>query len=308
MATKILNGRLKLKYDTIENWNNSDNQFVLLSGEAGLAADQSNTGAVFIKIGDGVHTWNELPLNLYALPFGVYDWAKTQNLEWETAFENNSLVLSGLSAYIEDHSTSTIYTLSAIDNADSIGLQFRHKEPDEENWTNGESITISEGNTNGTIHVALSGTSKDISVHGLGTAAYMDTDELFRAGFTIVDELPVAGANTMDKIYLLASATSAGNDNFVSYITLSAEEGGVVSYDWEKVGDSSIALSNLSGNATVDGDFPNGAFYALTSVTQHDGKIAKGGQVKLAAIAKSTSADVTITDENFILDCGGATV
>lgn len=295
MATKILNTRLKLRYDTFTNWSTSD--VILLSGEAAVAYYPS-TSAVDIKIGDGVHTYNQLPSNLFARASDVAAWAKTDNLEW-SSFTTH--VLSGLSAYIEEHSTSTEYTQSAIDGTGTIGLQFQHKEPTDSSWTNDQSITLSEGLTNGTIHVALSGsTAKDIPVHGLGTAAYKNIEEVFRAGYTIVPSLPPAAASTMDKIYLVPSDTPGESDSYVSYITLT---GVSPAYFWEKVGDSTIQLEGLDSVASAT-SASDGQFNVITSVTETDGKISLGAERKLAMIAAAYDRDTTITDEVFILDCG----
>jgi len=69
MADNILNARIKLKYDTLANWNSST--FVPLAGEICIGylpptgnsdTQQTNTPkAVCIKVGDGTHTFVQLP-------------------------------------------------------------------------------------------------------------------------------------------------------------------------------------------------------------------------------------------------------
>ena len=54
---KLNNVRIQLRYDTIANWEASN--VVLLAGEMAVA---SRTGTTpIIRVGDGVHTWSELP-------------------------------------------------------------------------------------------------------------------------------------------------------------------------------------------------------------------------------------------------------
>lgn len=54
----IINTRIALRNDTIANW--EENQLeVLLKGEVGIEFDE--TGKVKMKIGDGEHSWSELP-------------------------------------------------------------------------------------------------------------------------------------------------------------------------------------------------------------------------------------------------------
>ena len=57
MNTQLNNIKIALRHDTLKNWNLNDNQ--LLKGE--YAAAVLEDGTTRIKIGDGVHTFNELP-------------------------------------------------------------------------------------------------------------------------------------------------------------------------------------------------------------------------------------------------------
>lgn len=59
MAT--MNMRMQMKHDTLQNWEN--NNPVLLAGEWGIAID-SDSGTCVVKVGDGIHPWNELSLEL----------------------------------------------------------------------------------------------------------------------------------------------------------------------------------------------------------------------------------------------------
>ena len=79
MATKTINTRIKLKYDTFENWNNST--LILKEGEIACAtietADPANKKLppVMFKVGDGTKTFKQLEW-ASALAADVYGWAK----------------------------------------------------------------------------------------------------------------------------------------------------------------------------------------------------------------------------------------
>lgn len=79
MATKTIKTRIKLKYDTFENWNNST--LILEAGEIACATIETAEPAnkklppVMFKVGDGNKTFNQLDW-ASALAADVYGWAK----------------------------------------------------------------------------------------------------------------------------------------------------------------------------------------------------------------------------------------
>ena len=86
MAEQILNTRIQLKYDTLENW--TTHNPVLKAGEVAVVAIPAESAstvhqvvkpAIVFKVGDGTSTFTELP---YAsgLAADVYAWAKKQSL------------------------------------------------------------------------------------------------------------------------------------------------------------------------------------------------------------------------------------
>ena len=78
---KKINTRISLKCDTLANWSNASNQFILNKGEVAIAQigekDIANKKLppIMFKVGDGEHTFNELDWTS-ALAADVYDWAK----------------------------------------------------------------------------------------------------------------------------------------------------------------------------------------------------------------------------------------
>lgn len=88
MSTKNLETRLKLKYDTLTNWNNTSADgkganLVLLKGEIGIcyvpavtSGTSTTAPTVLFKVGDGTSKYSELPWGS-ALAADVHDWAKS---------------------------------------------------------------------------------------------------------------------------------------------------------------------------------------------------------------------------------------
>ena len=82
MADKTLKTRIKLKYDTLANWQGDGASVVLLKGEiaicevpTGGSLEQVTPPAILFKVGDGTKTFAQLPW-ASALAADVYAWAK----------------------------------------------------------------------------------------------------------------------------------------------------------------------------------------------------------------------------------------
>lgn len=180
MATTTLNTRLRLKYDTLANWQKNDP--VILSGEAAVVVVPAKSGVtqneptVLIKIGDGTSKFSELDY-ITAYAGDVYAWAKAATKPSYTANE-----ISGLAAYINTtiKDTDTQYQVVKVDDH-SFKLQSKAK--DGTAWTDvGNPITITytcvEGATNGTVKF----NGVEVKVHGLGSAAFTASSAYDAAG------------------------------------------------------------------------------------------------------------------------------
>ena len=94
MPNKVLNTRLKLKVDTLANWEVSE--LVLLAGEVALATIESASGnisnvpTVVVKVGDGTHKWSELKY-IYAQASDVYAWAKKEQPDYNDLINKPSI-------------------------------------------------------------------------------------------------------------------------------------------------------------------------------------------------------------------------
>lgn len=122
MASNTLNTRIKLKYDSISNWNSS--VFIPLRGEACIAyipngqsapnnydvgnPDFSSGGsglspyAIGVKIGDGERTFAQLPW-IQSIAGDVYGWAKTADYkQLPVTYGNTTVGLQQAITNIED--------------------------------------------------------------------------------------------------------------------------------------------------------------------------------------------------------------
>lgn len=148
MATKRLNARLQLRYDTYANWMNSNT--ILLAGEIAVAAmynrktitlsdaEPDNTPpAIGIKVGDGTHYFYELPW-VQAIAADVYKWAKASS-------PPNASSIPGLNEYIQSYientgggsGVSTAYRIIFDNNNNKYVLQTYNDEIEE--WENTDS-------------------------------------------------------------------------------------------------------------------------------------------------------------------------
>lgn len=199
MPNKTLNTRIKLKYDTLANW--QSNNPVLLAGEVAVVAVNSTptetvgsveTPQILFKVGDGTSTFNNLK---YAsgLAADVYSWAKAATKPSYTAIEVGADATGSAASALEDakeYTDSQIELLSGELETDTdtqyrlrlvgqtLYLDYKDKNTVEftENGTAislGSVFTLTTGTTNGT--VSFNGT--EVPVAGLGSAAYTDSTD-----------------------------------------------------------------------------------------------------------------------------------
>lgn len=143
---KILNTRVLLKTDTLENWNNST--LALKKGEIAIATVAATAGTgltepvVMIKIGeDGVKTFNQLPWNFYAKASDVIAACKSESTL--TDFVNNVIAGAGI-ATDEALATLTGRVTTAEGDIDALEALVGNTAVDTQ-ITNAVSAAIGEG-------------------------------------------------------------------------------------------------------------------------------------------------------------------
>ena len=117
MADKTLKTRIKLKYDTLTNWQGEGASVVLLKGEVAIcevptggSLEQVTPPAILFKVGDGVKTFAQLPW-VSGLAADVYAWAKAATKPTYTASE------VGAAPTNHNHTTSAITDFTTAVNS-----------------------------------------------------------------------------------------------------------------------------------------------------------------------------------------------
>ena len=178
-ASKTLNTRIQLKYDTYANW--TTNNPVLLKGELALVEVPAESGsgmqepAYLLKMGDGTSQFSALTW-VGGIAADVYPWAKAQTKPTYTASE-----ISGLSDFISGEIEDTDTQYQIVKNG-NMGFKLQSKAKDGVSWTDVNTIDLVaptysalEGSTNGTIKFGVTGSEQEVSVHGLGSAAFTES-------------------------------------------------------------------------------------------------------------------------------------
>ena len=159
------------------------------------------------------------------------------------------------------------------------------------------------------------GTSSGATQHAINTAINNKIGDLLSVELiTVVSNLGTASASTMNKLYLVAEATTETNDAYEIYVTVETEdeveqgEEQTYSYDWERVDTARINLTNYSlaththGNITSDGKIGSNANYFVTTTT--GGAVTsqeKVGNINTDGKIGTDSGKVVVTTTNGVL-------
>ena len=123
MAQKTLQTRIKLKYDTLANWQGDGASVVLLKGEVAIcevptsgSLEQVTPPAILFKVGDGVKTFAQLPW-ASALAADVYAWAKAA-----TKPTYNTSEITGLTGALEGKENAGVAAslIAALDSEANV--------------------------------------------------------------------------------------------------------------------------------------------------------------------------------------------
>lgn len=189
MAQKTLNTRLKLKYDTLENWNKIGDTFIPLKGEVCFVevADDAdpihNAPSILFKVGDGASAFSALKWGS-GLAADVYSWAKAASKPGYGANEISVSSAAIAAKNVQDAlseakkaGTDAQTTANAKYSKPSAGIPKSdlasavQTSLGKADTALQDHQTIATGSANGTIAVA----GKDVAVKGLGSAAYTES-------------------------------------------------------------------------------------------------------------------------------------
>ena len=185
MATTF-NTRIQLKYDTYENWDT--NNPTLLKGEMAVVEVPVETGVAqneptyLLKIGDGESDFKTLKW-VSGTAADVYAWAKAASKPTYAATE-----ITGLEDFIGEKIQDTDTQYQIVKNGD-MGFKLQSRPKTGGSWTDVSTIALTaptynlvEGTTNGTVKFGVTGSEKEVKVHGLGSAAYTESSAYDAAG------------------------------------------------------------------------------------------------------------------------------
>ena len=112
--------------------------------------------------------------------------------------------------------------------------------------------------------------------------------------YVSVAELPTASADTMNKIYLVPSASPQTRNVKDEFITISVTDQGTTTYSWERIGSTEISLDNYYTKSQTDAAITaalNTALAAYSTTTQVGTMILTAINTALAQYYNKTQVD-----------------
>ena len=311
---KILNARIKLKYDEYTNWSAAANQFKLEAGEVAVTSVPNaidpvrNAPTIMFKVGDGTKTYNQLGW-ASALAADVYPWAKADKAPVVNITAGSDIV------HINKDDATNVYSIS-VDKQSFVDTNTLYrvklsghtltleKSDDGSSWTTQDTLTLPDNNTTYTFSSTATsganfkvtpsgGSAQTVYIDGLGSAAFK-ADTYFATADAVANiEASLEGAVEAGIAELDATITGMAAGKTLATLT---QKDGKIAATFQ---DISIAQSQVSGLGTaLDGKQDNLAFEGVYNASTNkvatksyvDGEIAKIDQFKYIV---STSAATT---------------
>lgn len=311
---KILNARIKLKYDEYTNWSAAANQFKLEAGEVAVTSVPNaidpvrNAPTIMFKVGDGTKTYNQLGW-ASALAADVYPWAKADKAPVVNITAGSDIV------HINKDDATNVYSIS-VDKQSFVDTNTLYrvklsghtltleKSDDGSSWTTQDTLTLPDNNTTYTFSSTATsganfkvtpsgGSAQTVYIDGLGSAAFK-ADTYFATADAVANiEASLEGAVEAGIAELDATITGMAAGKTLATLT---QKDGKIAATFQ---DIEIAQSQVSGLGTaLGGKQDNLAFEGVYNASTNkvatksyvDGEIAKIDQFKYVV---STSAATT---------------
>lgn len=301
MATKTLNTRILLRYDSYENWLTST--IVLKQGEMAICSVPSGKTvdgvtappAVLAKIGDNVHTFKDLPW-LQAVSSDIHAWAKAANKPTYTYEE-----IEGLDDHISTVAVDTDTQFTLIKGDDDYTYKLMSKAKGAENFTT-EVATLTIPNPTSDIN-ALKALVGDVAVatqisNAIAALKLSDTYEAKGSANAVKTALLGDAAETYNTLGKLEDAVIAAQTAADEKTTMAAVEAKNYATKTEAQGYATAVVGAAAD--TADKDTVKGAkAYAKglndatnTRVEALETAIGEGGSVDSQIDAKIADLDV----------------
>ena len=311
---KVLNARIKLKYDEYANWSATANQFKLEAGEVAVTSVPNaidpvrNAPTIMFKVGDGTKTYNQLGW-ASALAADVYPWAKADKAPVVNITAGSDIV------HINKDDATNVYSIS-VDKQSFVDTNTLYrvklsghtltleKSDDGSSWTTQDTLTLPDNNTTYTFSSTATsganfkvtpsgGSAQTVYIDGLGSAAFK-ADTYFATADAVANiEASLEGAVEAGIAELDATITGMAAGKTLATLT---QKDGKIAATFQ---DIEIAQSQVSGLGTaLSGKQDNLAFEGVYNASTNkvatksyvDGEIAKIDQFKYIV---STSAATT---------------
>lgn len=306
MATKTLNTRILLRYDSYENWLTST--IVLKQGEAAICSVPSGKTvdgvatppAVLLKIGDNVHTFKDLPW-LQAVSSDIHAWAKSPNKPSYTYEE-----IEGLDDHISTVAVDTDTQFTLVKGDDDYTYKLMSRAKGATNYTT-EVATLTIPNPTSDIN-ALKALVGDVAVatqisNAIAALKLSDTYEAKGAAATVKTALLGDAAEAYNTLGKLEDAVIAAQNSADEKTTMAAVEAKNYATKTEAQGYATAVVGVAAD--TADKDTVKGAkAYAKglndatnTRVGALETAIGEGGSVGSqidAKIAELDAAEVAV--------------
>lgn len=209
---------------------------LLQRGEIGAESDTYR-----MKIGDGVTYWNDLPYSSDS----IATWGDIQgDIADQTDLQNaldakQDVLTAGSNIQIDSDNviSATDTTYTASDGVTLTGI----------NFTNSGVRAVASGTTNGTISVNTNGTSADVAVTGLGSAAYTSSSDYATSAQGAKADTAVQPGD------LATVATTGSYNDLLNKPTIPAAQ---VNSDWDAVsGVAQILNKPTLATVATSGDY-----------------------------------------------------
>lgn len=209
---------------------------LLQRGEIGAESDTYR-----MKIGDGVTYWNDLPYSSDS----IATWGDIQgDIADQTDLQNaldakQDVLTAGSNIQIDSDNviSATDTTYTASDGVTLTGT----------NFTNSGVRAVASGTTNGTISVNTNGTSADVAVTGLGSAAYTSSSDYATSAQGAKADTAVQPGD------LATVATTGSYNDLLNKPTIPAAQ---VNSDWDAVsGVAQILNKPTLATVATSGDY-----------------------------------------------------
>ena len=308
---KILNARIKLKYDEYAKWSAESNQFKLEAGEVAVTSVPNaidpvrNAPTILFKVGDGTKTYNQLGW-ASALAADVYSWAKAD----KAPVVDITAAAGSDNVHINKNNATNVYSIS-VDKVVDTNTLYRvklsgytltlEKSDNGSSWITQDTLTLPDNNTTYTFNSTATsganfkvtpsgGSTQTVYIDGLGSAALKSDTYFAKADAVANIEASLEGAVEagIADLDTTVSGMAAGK----TLKTLTQTDGKIaatfqdISITQQQVSGLPEVLNGKQDNLSFEGTY-NASTNKVATKSYVDGKVV-GAVQYLGTVANAT--------------------